>query len=182
MLPDKIVSKAGCTATKQLAIYILLRRFSCPDTWYKVEQHLRRDKGWLICIYGAVLDLLIEHYKVTVTTIDVVRMRPALLAEWTTILTAEGIGERDTIALADGKFWGTGVPGTGQASQRLARSAGLPTNLIQRAYYNGHYKGHGAKAQHVLMADSMCYAHIESVRVHDATIMDASNVERVFGC
>lgn len=37
-------------------------------------------------------------------------------------------------------------PGKGQAATNIADAAGVnDVNLVQRAYYNGHYRFHGAK-------------------------------------
>ncbi len=59
---------------------------------------------------------------------------------------------------ADGKPWRMSHPGKGQAVRELCTAAGTDDfNLMQHAYYNGHYKYHRAKVQHVLQADGMVY-------------------------
>jgi hypothetical protein len=43
--------------------------------------------------------------------------------------------------------------------REICEAAGCgDVNLMQRAYYNGHYKYHGGKVQHVLQADGMAHS------------------------
>jgi hypothetical protein len=39
----------------------------------------------------------------------------------------------------------------------LFRAVGTDLNLVQMAYYNGHYGFFGTEVQHVLQADGTCY-------------------------
>lgn len=83
--------------------------------------------------------------------------------------------ERDVLFLTDGKPWRLSRPGKGRAVQELCAAAGTDDlNLMQRAYYNGHYKYHGAKVQHVLQADGMVHSFTCPIRNHDATVLRSS--------
>ncbi len=56
--------------------------------------------------------------------------------------------------------------------RQICEAAGCGNiNLLQHAYYNGHYKYHGAKVQHVLQADGMVYAYMCPIRNHDALVL-----------
>lgn len=56
LLPDTIRDPGtGCTATKRLAVFILLRRWAGAEHWYVTERDMRLRKSWLIAIYGTVL-------------------------------------------------------------------------------------------------------------------------------
>jgi hypothetical protein len=49
------------------------------------------------------------------------------------------------------------------AADAIMRAAGGDdVNLVQQAYYNGHYGFSGGKAQHVRQADCMCYSTLPS--------------------
>ena len=63
------------------------------------------------------------------------------------------------IVFTDGKPWKLAKPGTGDAAAALVRAAGGDeVNMVQQAFFNGHYGSAGAKVQHVLQADGMCYS------------------------
>ena len=47
---------------------------------------------------------------------------------------------------------------------------------MQRAYYNGHYKYHGGKVQHVLQADGMVHSFTCPIRNHDALVLRNSSM------
>jgi hypothetical protein len=54
--------------------------------------------------------------------------------------------------MIDGKAVRVSKPGTGNAASRYAAQHGVSVNLVQRAFYNGHYAFHGAKVQHMIQA------------------------------
>jgi hypothetical protein len=63
------------------------------------------------------------------------------------------------IIFSDGKPWKMAKPGSRDAANALIRAAGGDNvNLVQQAFYNGHYGFAGAKVQHVLQADGLCYS------------------------
>ena len=68
-------------------------------------------------------------------------------------------------------------PGQGDAASALVRAAGGDeVNLVQQAYYNGHYGFSGAKVQHVLQADGICYSFTCPLRWHDAMVLQESSM------
>ena len=80
--------------------------------------------------------------------------------------------ERGVLFLTDGKPWRLFRPGKGRAIQELCAAAGMDDlNLMQRAYYNGHYKYHGAKVQHVLQADGMVHSFTCPIQNHDTIVL-----------
>ena len=75
----------------------------------------------------------------------------------------------------DGKPWKMARPGRGDAADALVRAAGGDdVNLVQQAYYNGHYGFAGGKVQHVLQADGMCYSFTCPLHRHDAMVLQES--------
>jgi hypothetical protein len=77
----------------------------------------------------------------------------------------------------DGKPWKMAQPGHGQAAVALHRAAdGNDINLVQQAYYNGHYGFCGRKVQHVLQADGMCYSFVCPLCQHDAMVPLSSSM------
>ncbi len=72
-------------------------------------------------------------------------------------------------------------PGTGDAATALIRAAGGDeVNQVQQAFYNGHYGFAGAKVQHVLQADGLCYSFTCPVRRHDAMVLQESSMLSAF--
>ncbi len=72
----------------------------------------------------------------------------------------------------DGKPWRISRPSRGKAVQDICAAAGnADINLMQRALYNGHYKSHGGKVQHVLQADGMAHSFTCPIRNHDALVL-----------
>jgi len=83
----------------------------------------------------------------------------------------------DVLFFADGKPWKLTRPGRGEAAQAVAAAVGAEdVNLIQQAYYNGHYGFCGAKVQHVLQADGICYSFTCPLRRHDAVLLHNSSM------
>ncbi len=59
----------------------------------------------------------------------------------------------------------------------LCKAAGTDDyNLMQRAYYNGHYKYHGADVQHALQAHGMVYSFTCPIRNYDAMVLWSSSM------
>ena len=77
----------------------------------------------------------------------------------------------------DGKPWKMAHPGKGQAATNIGDAAGVnDVNLVQRAYYNGHYRFHGAKVQHVVQADSIMYSFVCPICRHDSSVLHTSTM------
>ena len=87
-----------------------------------------------------------HHYRQLVKVIDYARVIPKF-EEWVEIMNDRfPEGEEDILYFTDGKPWKLSRPGKGQAANLIAQMAGsTDVNLVQRAYYNGHYGFHGAK-------------------------------------
>jgi hypothetical protein len=47
---------------------------------------------------------------------------------------------------------------------------------MQRTFYNGHYKYHGGKVQHVVQADGMAHSFTCPIRNHDAQVLRNSSM------
>jgi hypothetical protein len=47
---------------------------------------------------------------------------------------------------------------------------------MQRAFYNGHYKYHGGKVQHVVQEDGMAHSFTCPIRNHDALVLRNSSM------
>jgi len=81
------------------------------------------------------------------------------------------------IFFTDGKPWKMSCPGRGQAVRQICEAAGVgDVNLMQRAFYNGHYKYHGGTVQHVLQADGMAHSFTCPIHNHDALVLHHSSM------
>jgi len=82
LLPDAVVCPdTHCRSSKNLAIFLLLRRWNKADTWKDVSQLVHRRRVWCIKIYRAIFNLLAIHYRKLVQAIDYHRIMP-LLESW----------------------------------------------------------------------------------------------------
>ena len=154
----------------------LLRQWRKIDNWEDVAKDLRRGRVWCIKIYREIFNLLSLHYRRLVQVIDYVRIIP-LLADWSDQMVWHMGCSPDVLFFADGKPWKLTRPGRGEAAQAVAAAVGAEdVNLIQQAYYNGHYGFCGAKVQHVLQADGICYSFTCPLRRHDAVLLHNSSM------
>jgi hypothetical protein len=84
---------------------------------------------------------------------------------------------QDILFFTDRKLRKLCRPGSGCAAEALARAAdGQDVNLVQQAYYNGHYGFSGGKVQHVLQADGMCYSFTCPLRFQDPLVLQQSSM------
>jgi len=175
LIGDTIVCQSTrCTAPKDLAVFVLLRRWHIAGTWELVAADMRQQRGWCIQIYLAFFQQLKDPYRKCVRVLDFRRIVP-LLDTWSDMMVHCTGCEKDVLFFADGKPWQMSRPGKGQAVRELCAAAGtVDYNLMQRAYYNGHYKYHGAKVQHVLQADGMVHSFTCPIRNHDAMVLRSS--------
>ena len=68
-------------------------------------------------------------------------------------------------------------PGRGRAVREICEATGVQdVNLMQQAFYNGHYKFHGGKVQHVLQADGMAHSFTCPIHNHDASVLRTSSM------
>jgi hypothetical protein len=58
----------------------------------------------------------------------------------------------------------------------LRAADGDDVNLVQQAYYNGHFGFSGTKVQHVLQADGICYSFTCPFCQHDAMVLQESSM------
>ena len=177
LIPDIIVcDRSRCSTSKTLALFIMLRRWQKADTWDDVAHEVRRGRVWCINIYRKIFSLLSLHYRRLVQVLDYRRIIP-LLADWSDELVYNTGCTPDVIFFTDGKPWKMTRPGRGVTAQALlAAAGGDDINLIQQAYYNGHYGFCGAKVQHVLQADGLCYSFTCPLRRHDASVLRSSSM------
>ncbi len=97
--------------------------------------------------------------------------------EWSDAIAWHSGASRDTLYFTDGKPWKMCRPGRGDTAAALARAVGgADVNLVQQAYYNGHYGFCRAKVQHVLQADGMCHSFIYPLWRHDAAVLQSSSM------
>lgn len=68
------------------------------------------------------------------------------------------------------------------AEVRRITGEGFTVNQIQQAFYNGHYKKHGAKIQHVILANGIVHAFPFSIREHDSRGYYKSPIEWQMQC
>jgi hypothetical protein len=176
-LPDRVICpKTRCAASKSLAVFVLLRHWRKADKWDDVARVMRRGRVWCIKVYRALFQLLCIHYRRLVQVIDYRRIMP-LLEDWSDTMVLYCGCCPDVLFFTDGKPWKMARPGRGEAANAVVRAAGGDdANLVQQAYYNGHYGFVGAKVQHVLQADGMCYSFTWPLRRHDAMVLQASSM------
>lgn len=100
-----------------------------------------------------------------------------LLADWSDEIVWHSGCCEDVLFFTDGKPWKMARPGRGDAAEALVQAVGGDdVNLVQQAYYNGHYGFCGGKVQHVLQADGICYSFVCSLRRHDAMVLQQSSM------
>jgi hypothetical protein len=111
-----------------------------------------------------------------VSIIDYCQIIP-LLSEWSEQAQWFSGCSRDVLFFTDGKPWKLTRPGRGDAAAALVRNVGENNlNLVQQAYYNGHYGFCGAKVLHVLQVDGISYSFIAPLRQHDAMVLHSSSM------
>lgn len=159
-IEDGIVTPERCTASKSFCIFLLLRRWSIPDRWKDISSQLRIGRSKLEALYKETLRRIVDKYKKLITRIDQLRVMPRLEIFASAIADIEGLVE-DVGCFADGKPVPTCKPG----------DCDNPYDM-QRAFYNGHYKSHGLKAQNVICSSScwLCSWQVISTDQFSATV------------
>jgi hypothetical protein len=154
----------------------MVRRWQKADTWDDVAHAVCHGHVWCIKIYRKIFSLLSLHYRQLVQVLNYGRILP-LLADWSDELVYNTGCTPDVLFFTDGKPWKTTCTGRGETAQALvAAVGGDDINLVQQAYYNGHYGFCGAKVQHVLQADGLCYSFTCPLRRHDASLLRSSSM------
>lgn len=123
-------------------------------------------------IVTCTIALLMHHYRVLVKNIDYNYVHDRI-SDWADLLEDNGCSERVGGSL-DGKAWSWSRMGSdsdgAEAFTEFMQQNGHPAyraNWLQMAFYNGHYRAHGAKIQHLVLANGMVHAFPFSVRMHD---------------
>ncbi len=71
LFPDRIICPTTCcTASKQLALFVLLRQWKNADKWDDVARVMKRGRVWCIKVYRALFSLLAQHYRKLVQVLD----------------------------------------------------------------------------------------------------------------
>jgi hypothetical protein len=154
----------------------MLRRWQKADTCDDVVHAVYHGHVWCIKIYQKIFSLLSLHHSQLVQVLDYKKILP-LLADWSDELVYYTACTPDVLFFTDGKPWKTTRPDRGETVQALvAAVGGDDINLVQQAYYNGHYGFCGAKVQHVLQADGLCYSFTSPLRWHDASVLHSSSM------
>ena len=173
LMPDTI-RHGGCKASLQLGLFILCTRWRTPGKFDKTAEIVRRQLTWTKQIYRGTF-LALTLYRNCVTSIDIARMQ-SMLEEWDDEIERLGLSPGAFFFL-DGKATKWTSPGNGAAAAAVAAANGAHINLIQRAFYNGHYMFHGAKVQHLLALDGMLHSFAQPLRAHDSAVLAASDIE-----
>jgi hypothetical protein len=127
-------------------------------------------------MYHTTFWLVAALYQKCIRVLDYQRINP-LLASWGEQMNLHCGTDCDVIFFTDGKPWRMSHPGRGRAVRDICEAAGVQdVNLMQRAFYNGHYKFHGGKVQHVLQADGMAHSFTCPIRNHDASVLCTSSM------
>jgi len=185
-VPQMLLTRPGTRGykfPKALGIYVVMRRLSTGGRWENVEREMNVPRSTLCEIHTATVAALYLAYRLLTSTIDFRRVKP-MFRDWIASMAQDGIsGTPDVCFIMDGKAWQWSKPGSGMAAEELAAKVaahagqGYNVNLVQRAYYNGNYRLHGAKVQHLLEVDGVIICYVSSVRVHDARMYRESTVE-----
>jgi hypothetical protein len=157
-------------------MFLMLCRWKKADKWEDVAQTVHRGA----CLVHPNVPNHFLHSLSTLqalrTIIDYRRIVP-LLEEWSDQHVWHCNSSRDILFFTDGKPWKMCRPGTGDAAAALKAAVGAnDINLVQRAYYIGHYGFCGAKVQHVLQANGICHLFTCPLRRHDASVLQTSSM------
>jgi hypothetical protein len=157
LIPDTIrCRRSGCSASKSLSIFVMLRRLHICDTWESVARDLRRKWSWCVLIYHEIFRLLVYHYRKCVRVLDYRRINP-LVEEWGQTISAYCGCDPNVIFFTDGKPWKLARPGRGWAVKDICLAAGCAdVNLMQRAFYNRHYRYQGGKSSTCIEGRRYC--------------------------
>jgi len=156
LIPDQIVCPTTrCRLSKHLQFFAA-EAWKKADTWEDVAHDIRHCRMWCIKVYQAIFELLVIYCRKVVQVLNYRRIVP-LLESWSDDMVHFNGCSQDVLFFTDGKPWKLSRPGHGDAAAALVRATGGDDiNLVQQAYYNGHYGFAGDKVQHVLQADGMC--------------------------
>ena len=177
-LPRTVKTKHRCTCSLELALFILLKRWTAPQTYEQMTWFFRRQRSWLIAVHETILNLVIEEYCALITNMDYRRVLREL-DDWSSTLMMHGAGTRDGVFFADGKAKKDCKPGpAGKTARAIALHLGVSADKIQESMYNGYYGFHGEKVQHIIDASGMIYAYGTCLRTPDAKVFEESGMKQ----
>jgi hypothetical protein len=82
LIPDIIrCRRSGCSASKELAIFVMLRRWHIADKWEVVSKEFRWQRSWCILIHHEIFCLVVRYYRKCVRVHNYRGITP-LLEEW----------------------------------------------------------------------------------------------------
>jgi hypothetical protein len=132
LIPDVVrCRRTGCAATKEMVIFVMLRRWHIAGTWEAVRKDTRQQQTWCILIYHEIFPLLTLNYRRCVRVLDFRRINP-LLEEWGQQMAFHCGTHPHIIFFTDGKPWKMSRPGQGRAVREICEAAGCgDVNLMQ---------------------------------------------------
>jgi hypothetical protein len=113
----------GCVALKELAIFLLLRRWHIPGKRDGVSWDLRQQWGWCIQIYDELFKLLVVSYRKCVRVLNYRWINPKL-EEWGHQMSLHCGCDENVFFFMDGKPWKMSCPGRGIAVRQICPAAG----------------------------------------------------------
>jgi len=187
LMPDPIILGAARAPKHRwrrslaLCFFVLLYRWNSL-TWHSMEGELGIAQSELCEMSNTTRRLLMDNYRVLVKNLDLLYLDQHA-TDWAVMLESLGCAEC-CIGTLDGKAWQTTRPGSrSDAAVDLAtriaahRGQNFSPNFFQMAVYNGHYKAHGVKVQHMVLANGIVHAFPYSLRTHDSKVFYESPVE-----
>lgn len=111
--------------------------------------------------------------------LDYRRINP-LLEKWDQQMAFPCSTDPHVLFFTDGKPWKTSWPGRWWALRQICKYAGcVDVDPMQRACYNGHFKYHGGKVQHILQADEIVPGFTCPIQNHDALWLRNSSMHLI---
>ena len=105
LLPEVVKTPSRRVASRQLAIFIMLARWTLHDrSWTCLARSLRMHRGKLIDVYETTVELIYknEHYHALSTTIDVPRVLDRVPEFARAVWDKGGLLDKSTIGFVDG--------------------------------------------------------------------------------
>ena len=176
LMPAQVRSPNRHVANMDLAVFVMLKRWSSILTFDQMATHFHRHPNWLCQICQATTTILVTKYCFVVNNLDFLRIKP-LLEEWSESMHGAGMGTLDGLYFLDGKGHKFCAPGNGATAQQIAGELGVPVSMIQQGFYNGYYFCHGARLHSVLQCDAMMHTFVETIRMGDSRVYDESTMK-----
>ena len=176
-MPRVVVTPSRCKASLELAMTIVLLRFTGEDTtrpWSQIASILRSCETYLIAIFQQTGFLLALHYEILATCLDVLYLQPRL-RQFAEVVRDTGALVWPTVLTLDGKTW---------RSCRPHRSFNDYDNDIdfQMAVYDGHHACHGLCSHDVLFPNGISVTGIGSASGHDQQHLTNMNIIDALEC